>query len=74
LLTTSRIDVMTADTTVSPSGAEPRALVLLKSRRRLDWDPHAWTDDDLAARGEKKPKVSHPSSCAQREVRGHDTI
>ncbi len=43
---------MTADTTASPSGAEPRAFVLLKSRRQLDLlnpDPHAWTDDDLAA-------------------------
>ena len=43
---------MTADTTASASGAEPRAFVLLKSRRRLDLlnpDPHAWTDDDLAA-------------------------
>jgi hypothetical protein len=43
---------MTADTTASPSGAEARAFVLLKSRRRLDLlnpDPHAWTDDDLAA-------------------------
>ena len=43
---------MTADTMASPSGAEPRAFVLLKSRRRLDLlnpDPHAWTDDDLAA-------------------------
>jgi hypothetical protein len=43
---------MTADTTASPSGAEPRAIVLLKSRRRLDLlnpDPHAWTDDDLGA-------------------------
>ena len=43
---------MTADTTASPSGAEPRAFVLLKSRRRLDLlnpSPHAWTDDDLAA-------------------------
>ena len=41
---------MTADTTASPSGAEPRAFVLLKSRRRLDLfnpNPHAWTDDDL---------------------------
>ena len=31
---------------------EPRAFVLLKSRRQLDLlnpDPHAWTDDDLAA-------------------------
>ena len=40
---------MTADATASPSGAEPGAFVLLKSRRRLDRDPHAWTDDDLAA-------------------------
>ena len=43
---------MTADTRASASGAEPRAFVLLKSRRRLDLlnpDPHAWTDDDLAA-------------------------
>ena len=43
---------MTGDITASPSGAEPRAFVLLKSRRRLDLlnpDPHAWTDDDLAA-------------------------
>jgi 5'-deoxynucleotidase YfbR-like HD superfamily hydrolase len=43
---------MTADTMASPSGAEPRAFVPLKSRRRLDLlnpDPHAWTDDDLAA-------------------------
>jgi hypothetical protein len=59
---------MTADATDSPSGAEPRAFVLLKSRRRLDLvnpNPHAWTDDDLTAGGEKKPKVSQPSSCAQ---------
>jgi hypothetical protein len=27
---------MTADTTAPPTGAEPRAFVLLKSRRRLD--------------------------------------
>ena len=42
---------MTADTTF-PSGAPPRAFVLLKSRRRLDLlnpAPDAWTDDDLAA-------------------------
>jgi len=43
---------MTADTPTSPSGAEPRALVLLKSRRRLDLlnpGPNAWNDEDLAA-------------------------
>jgi uncharacterized protein len=43
---------MTADTAASASHAKPRAFVLLKSRRRLDLlnpDPHAWTDDDLAA-------------------------
>ena len=43
---------MTADTTASFSGAEPRAFVLLKLRPRLDLlnpDPHVWTDDDLAA-------------------------
>ena len=43
---------MTADTTASASHAKPRAFVLLKSRRRLDLlnpNPHAWTDDDLAA-------------------------
>ena len=43
---------MTADTTASPSGAETRAFVLLKSEFRLDVlnpNPHAWTDDDLAA-------------------------
>jgi hypothetical protein len=42
---------MTADTTF-PSGAAPRAFVLLKSRRRLELlnpDPYAWTDGDLAA-------------------------
>jgi hypothetical protein len=35
---------MTADSTASTSGAEPRAFVFLKSRRRLDLlnpDPHA---------------------------------
>ena len=42
---------MRANATASPSRAEPRAFVLLKSRRLLDLlnpDPHAWTDDDLA--------------------------
>ena len=49
---------MTADTTASPSGAEPRAFVLLKSRRRLDLlnpDPHAWTDDDRARLASRAP-------------------
>ena len=39
---------------------EPRAFVLLKSRRQLDLlnpDPHAWTDDDLAA------GLSRPREC-----------
>ena len=39
---------MTADTMASPSGAEPRAFVLLKSRRRPDLlnpNPDAWTDE-----------------------------
>jgi uncharacterized protein len=43
---------MTANTTPSPTGAEQRAFVLLKSRRRLDLlnpDPNAWNDNDLAA-------------------------
>ena len=64
---------MTVDITASPSGAEPRAFVLLKSRHRLDLlnpDPHAWTDDDLAAGlsrqagrracGSRKPRASIP--------------
>ena len=40
------------DATTAPLGADARAFVLLKSRRRLDLlnpDPQAWTDDDLAA-------------------------
>lgn len=43
---------MTADTTAPASSAEPRAFVLLKSRRALDLlnpDAHAWTDHDRAA-------------------------
>jgi 5'-deoxynucleotidase YfbR-like HD superfamily hydrolase len=68
---------MTADTTASPSGAEPRAFVLLKSRRRLDLlnpDPHAWTDDDLAAglsrtmRGGGASRWEHPLSVAQHSL------
>ena len=68
---------MTADTTASPSGAEPRAFVLLKSRRRLDLlnpDPHAWTDDDLAAglsrtmRWSGASRWEHPLSVAQHSL------
>ena len=66
---------MTTDT--SPSGAEPRAFVLLKSRRRLDLlnpDPHAWTDDDLAAglsrtmRWGGASQWEHPLSVAQHSL------
>ena len=68
---------MTADTTASPSSAEPRAFVLLKSRRRLDLlnpDPHAWTDDDLAAglsrtmRWSGASQWEHPLSVAQHSL------
>src|SRR5580693_2641303 len=68
---------MTADITASPSGAEPRAFVLLKSRRRLDLlnpDPHAWTDDDLAAglsrtvRWGAASRWEHPPSVAQHSL------
>ena len=68
---------MTADTTASPSGVEPRAFVLLKSRRRLDLlnpDPHAWTDDDLAAglsrtmRWGGASRWEHPLSVAQHSL------
>ena len=68
---------MTADTTASPSGAEPRAFVLLKSRRRLNLlnpDPHAWTDDDLAAglsrtmRGGGASRWENPLSVAQHSL------
>ena len=64
---------MTADTL----GAEPRAFVLLKSRRRLDLlnpDPHAWTDDDLAAglsrtmRRGGASRWEHPLSVAQHSL------
>jgi hypothetical protein len=56
---------------------EPRAFVLLKSRRRLDLlnpDPHAWTDDDLAAglsrtmRWSGASKWEHPLSVAQHSL------
>jgi hypothetical protein len=43
---------MTADTRASASGADPRAFVLLKSRRRLDLldpDSHAWAADGQRA-------------------------
>ena len=68
---------MTADTMAFPSGAEPRAFVLLKSRRRLDLlnpDPHAWTDDDLAAglsrtmRWGGASRWEHPLSVAQHSL------
>jgi hypothetical protein len=68
---------MTADTTTSASGAEPRAFVLLKSRRRLDLldpDPQAWTDDDLAAglsrtiRWGGASRWEHPLSVAQQSL------
>jgi hypothetical protein len=68
---------MTADTTISPSSAETRAFVLLKSRRQLDLlnpDPHAWTDDDLAAglsrtmRWSGVSRWEHPLSVAQHSL------
>ena len=68
---------MTADTTASASHAKPRAFVLLKSRRRLDLlnpDPHAWTDDDLAAglsrtmRWGGASQWEHPLSVAQHSL------
>jgi hypothetical protein len=68
---------MTAVITASPSGAEPRAFVLLKSRRRLDLlnpDPHAWTDDDIAAglsrtmRWGGASRWEHPLSVAQHSL------
>ena len=60
-----------------PSGAEPRAFVLLKSRRRLDLlnpDPHACTDEDLAAglsrtiRWGGASQWEHPLSVAQHNL------
>jgi uncharacterized protein len=56
---------------------EPRAFVLLKSRRQLDLlnpDPHAWTDDDLAAglsrtmRWSGASRWEHPLSVAQHSL------
>jgi hypothetical protein len=63
--------------TASPSGAEPRAFVLLKSRRRLDLlnpDSHFWTEDDLAAglsrtmRWGGASRWEHPLSVAQHSL------
>ena len=68
---------MTTNTVASPLGAEPRAFVLLKSRRRLDLlnpDPDAWTDDDLAAglsrtmRWGGASQWEHPLSVAQHSL------
>jgi hypothetical protein len=68
---------MTANTRASTSTAEPRAFVLLKSRRRLDLlnpNPHAWTDDDLAAglsrtmRWSGASQWEHPLSVAQHSL------
>jgi hypothetical protein len=68
---------MTANTRASMSTAEPRAFVLLKSRRRLDLlnpNPHAWTDEDLAAglartmRWAGASRWEHPLSVAQHSL------
>ena len=68
---------MTADTTASASHVEPRAVVLLKSRRRLDLlnpDPNAWTGEDLAAglsrtmRWGGASRWEHPLSVAQHSL------
>ena len=65
------------DATTAPLGADARAFVLLKSRRRLDLlnpDPQAWTDDDLAAglsrtmRWGGASKWGHPLSVAQHSL------
>jgi 5'-nucleotidase len=56
---------------------EPRAFVLLKSRRQLDLlnpDPNAWTDEDLAAglsrtmRWSGVSRWEHPLSVAQHSL------
>jgi hypothetical protein len=68
---------MTAKTTTSASRAEPRAFMLLKSKRRLDLlnpDPNAWTDEDLAAglsrtmRWGGVSRWEHPLSVAQHSL------
>ena len=65
------------DATAAPLGADARAFVLLKSRRRLDLlnpDPQAWTDDDLAAglsrtmRWGGASRWAHPLSVAQHSL------
>ena len=65
------------DPTAAPMGADARAFVLLKSRRRLDLlnpDPQAWTDDDLAAglsrtmRWGGASQWGHPLSVAQHSL------
>ena len=55
---------MTADTTASPSGAEPRAFVLLKSRRRLDLlnpNPHAWRLQGTLGEAQASDAYGRPS-------------
>ena len=68
---------MTAKTTTSASRAEPRAFMLLKSKRRLDLlnpDPNAWTDEDLAGglsrimRWGGVSRWEHPLSVAQHSL------
>ena len=65
------------DATAAPLGADARAFVLLKSRRRLDLlnpDPQAWTDGDLAAglsrtmRWGGASQWAHPLSVAQHSL------
>src|SRR5271157_1298169 len=65
------------DATTAPLGADARAFVLLKSRRRLDLlnpDPQAWTDDDLAVglsrtmRWGGASRWPHPLSVAQHSL------
>ena len=65
------------DPTTAPLGADARAFVLLKSRRRLDLlnpDPQAWTDGDLAAglsrtmRWGGATQWAHPLSVAQHSL------
>src|SRR5271166_459733 len=65
------------DATAAPLGADARAFVLLKSRRRLDLlnpDPQGWTDDDLAGglsrtmRWGGASRWAHPLSVAQHSL------